>query len=78
MEEQQYFTEKVHKIVRLATMKISTNDRSIIVFCVYMPLNLYVNLPIFTEYPSKISAIIEDHSEFEALGDFNAHPHKVY
>lgn len=61
---------------RLVAIQITLGDRAIMVFSVYMPVDLSVNLSEFTDCLSEISAII-DSSDVEAvfmLGDFNAHP----
>ncbi|XP_061729061.1 uncharacterized protein LOC133533986 [Cydia pomonella] len=66
---------------RIVAVKLGLQDRSILVFSVYMPVNATDNLPIFTKCLSEIHAILDDNSDVEAvyvLGDFNAHPAELF
>lgn len=61
---------------RVIAIKVTSDNRSVIIFSVYMPTDKTANLPIFTEVLSEISALGES-SDVETLimlGDFNAHP----
>lgn len=61
---------------RIAAIRITINDRSVLVINVYMPTDCKENIPEFTDCLSTVSAII-DESGVESvfiLGDFNAHP----
>lgn len=65
---------------RIAAIRITTNDRPVLVLSVYMPTNRVKNLAEFTDCLSTVSAIIEE-SDVESvfiLGDFNAHPGKLF
>lgn len=67
--------------VRLTAIKVTLCDRSLIIFSAYLPTDCYENLPDFTHCLSKISSIIEDARDTEAiyiLGDFNAHPKELF
>ncbi|XP_013184716.2 uncharacterized protein LOC106130423 [Amyelois transitella] len=60
---------------RLAAIRATMGNRTIIVISVYMPTDSIDNLPLFTEVLGEISAI-EDANNAECiylLGDFNAH-----
>ncbi|KAJ0170988.1 hypothetical protein K1T71_013760 [Dendrolimus kikuchii] len=61
---------------RIAGIRISTNDKPIIVLSVYMPVDCADNLPEFTDCLGEISAIIDENDVENVfiLGDFNAHP----
>jgi exonuclease III len=66
---------------RLSAIKVSMIQKSLIVLCVYMPVNTMDNLPEFTECFSAINAIVEDNIDCESvyiLGDFNAHPQELF
>lgn len=65
---------------RIGAVRFEIENRSFIVFSVYMPTQCIDNLPEFTECLSEISAIIES-SEVESvfiLGDFNSHPTELF
>ncbi|CAH2093497.1 unnamed protein product [Euphydryas editha] len=65
---------------RLSAIKVSLENKFIIVFSVYMPTDSSENLLEFTECLSEISAIVEA-SNIETvyvLGDFNAHPDELF
>ncbi|CAH0729086.1 unnamed protein product, partial [Brenthis ino] len=65
---------------RLLAIKATIGGRSILVFCVYMPVKARENLPIFTDILSKISSI-EEGSGVQSviiLGDFNAQPGQLF
>lgn len=65
---------------RVCAIKIVLNERSVLVFNVYMPTDVPSNLVEFTDCLSLVSAIIDD-SNIEncyILGDFNAHPHERF
>ncbi|KAG7294937.1 hypothetical protein JYU34_022671 [Plutella xylostella] len=66
--------------VRLAAIRATIGERSIVVVTVYMPTDSSDNLPLYTELLAKINAIIEsDNIETVfVLGDFNAHPHEPF
>lgn len=61
---------------RITAIRATVEDRTILVFSVYMPTDATDNLTEFTECLSEVNAVIEN-SSIEAvyiLGDFNAHP----
>lgn len=66
--------------VRLCAVKLGINNRSLLVFSVYMPTNSIDNLLEFTETLCEINAIIENNSveSVYMLGDFNAHPGELF
>jgi hypothetical protein len=66
--------------VRIAEIKIVRDNRSLLVITVYMPTNSNENLCEFTECWSELNAIIEgsDVDSVIMLGDFNAHPGKLF
>lgn len=66
--------------VRLAAIKIVSQDRSILIFSVYMPTDSNDNVTVFTDCLSEISAIIESNNVQSViiLGDFNAHPGELF
>lgn len=66
--------------VRLIAIKIVDQDRSILVFSVYMPTDSNDNLPEFTDCLSEMCSIIENNNieTVYILGDFNAHPGELF
>jgi exonuclease III len=67
--------------VRLAAIRINVPGSSVLVFSVYMPVNVPENLPLFSEVMGEICAICEETTDIEAvyiLGDFNAHPNELF
>lgn len=61
---------------RIAAIRVTTSDRPVLVFSVYMPTDCAENVPDFTDCVSAVSAIIDDSGidSVFILGDFNAHP----
>lgn len=65
---------------RISAIKACLEDRAILVFSVYMPIDSAENLFEFTECLSELSAVI-DASDVEAvymMGDYNSHPHQPF
>lgn len=66
---------------RIVAIKIVTGaGREMLVMCVYMPTDLTVNLPEFTQCLGEMNAIIQDNNieVVFMLGDFNAHPNTPF
>ncbi|CAH2088942.1 unnamed protein product [Euphydryas editha] len=64
----------------ICAIKITLNDKPIVVCSVYMPTDCRDNLAEFTDCLSELSAIIDEcavESVF-MLGDYNAHPHELF
>lgn len=68
------------KSVRLAAIKVLSNNLPVLIFSVYMPTDCNDNLIEFIECLSEINAIIESQSVESVfiLGDFNAHPGELF
>lgn len=66
---------------RISAIKLTSSDKEILVFSVYMPNNSVDNLPEFVQCVSTINALIVNESAVETvfvLGDFNAHPGELF
>lgn len=65
---------------RVIALRLAQDDRSLLVFCVYMPVNGDDNLLVFTNCLALISAVIESANDESVLilGDFNAHPGTLF
>lgn len=61
---------------RVSAIKIVMQNRSILVFSIYMPTDAVCNVADFTDVLGAVSAIIDSNSTecVYVLGDFNAHP----
>lgn len=68
------------KSVRLVAIKVMQQERSFLIFSVYMPVDLQENLIEFTSVLSEVNAIIETNNVDSVfiLGDFNAHPGELF
>lgn len=65
---------------RICAIKVSIDQRSFLVCCVYMPTDKPDNLMDFTDCLSAVSAIVDSNNteSVYVLGDFNAHPGEVF
>ncbi|KAJ0169527.1 hypothetical protein K1T71_014712 [Dendrolimus kikuchii] len=65
---------------RISAVHIKLDDRSVLLFSIYMPINSDENLTDFTDCLATIAAIIDegDVDVSYILGDFNAHPKTVF
>ncbi|XP_073958157.1 uncharacterized protein, partial [Choristoneura fumiferana] len=65
---------------RIAAIKVSMCDKTVLIMTVYMPVNCIDNLTEFTDCLGQLNAITED-SGIEnviVLGDFNSHPNELF
>lgn len=65
---------------RICAIKITTNNRPIVIICVYMPTDVLENLSEFTDCLGMVSALVSECcvESVYVLGDFNAHPNENF
>lgn len=66
--------------VRITAIKVSVNNKSLLIASVYMPTDSSDNLPEFNECMGELGALVNtsDVENIYLLGDFNSHPKELF